>query len=186
LVASAQRHFASREFDQAEADYLKILDRDQNNGLALANLATIELQEDKLADAEKHLMAAVAQSPDDAYNLSTLGYLKFRQEKYDDALDVLSRAAQIDPQNPEIQNYLGVTMSHKGLRQQAEAALRKAIQLRPDYAPAHNNLAVIYLNQNPPSPLLARWHYQKALDAGQPRNADLEKMLAAKGAPVPQ
>jgi Tfp pilus assembly protein PilF len=186
LVASAQRHFASREFDQAEADYLKILDRDQNNGLALANLATIELQEDKLADAEKHLKAAVAQSPDDAYNLSTLGYLKFRQEKYDDALDVLSRAAQIDPQNPEIQNYLGVTMSHKGLRQQAEAALRKAIQIKPDYAPAHNNLAVIYLNQDPPSPLLARWHYQKALDAGQPRNPDLEKMLAAKGAPVPQ
>ncbi len=186
LVASASRHFASREYDQAEADYLKVLDRDQNNGLVLANLATIELQEDKLADAEKHLKAALAQSPDDAYNLSTLGYLKFRQEKYDDAFDALSRAVLIDPANPEIQNYLGVTLSHKGLRQQAEAALRKAIQLNPTYAPAHNNLAVIYLNQNPPSPLLARWHYQKALDAGQPRNADLEKMLADKGAPVPQ
>ena len=186
LVASAQRHFASREFDQAEADYQKILERDQNNGLALANLATIELQQNKLADAEKHLKAAVAQSPDDAYNLSTLGYLKFRQEKYDEAFDVLSRAAQIDPQNPEIQNYLGVTLSHKGLRQQAETALRKAVQLNPDYAPAHNNLAVIYLSQTPSSPLLARWHYQKALDAGQPHNPDLEKMLADKGAPVPQ
>ena len=124
LVASAQQHFARREFDQAAADYQKILDRDQNNGLALANLATIELQQDKLADAEKHIKAAVAQSPDDAYNLSTLGYLKFRQEKYDEALDVLSRAATIDPENPEIQNYLGVTLSHKGLRAQGETALR--------------------------------------------------------------
>ena len=184
LVASAQRHFASHEYDQAEADYLKILEHDQNNGLALANLATIELQEGKLAEAGNHLKAALAQSPDDAYNLSTLGYLKFRQEKFDEAFDSLSRAAQIDPQNPEIQNYLGVTLSHKGLRQQAENALRKAIQINPGYAPAHNNLAVIYLNQDPPSPLLARWHYQKALDAGQPRNPDLEKMLADKGSPV--
>ena len=184
LVVSAQKHFANHEFDQAEADYQKILEHDQNNGLVLANLATIELQEDKLADAEKHITAAVAQAPDDAYNLSTLGYLKFRQEKYDDALDVLSRAAKIDPSNPEIQNYLGVTLSHKGLRVQAETALRKAIQLNPLYAPAHNNLAVVYLNQTPPMPLLARWHYQKAVAAGQPRNPDLEKLLADKGAPV--
>ena len=184
LVASAQAHFAAQQFDAAEADYLKILDRDQNNGIALANLATIELQEGKLDDADKHIRAALVQSPNDAYNLSTLGYLKFRQEKYDDALNALSRAAQLDPNNPEIQNYLGVTLSHQGQRKAAEAALRRAIGLNPNYAPAHNNLAVIYLNQTPPLPDLARWHYQKALAAGQPRNADLEKMLADKGAPV--
>ena len=98
LVVSAQRHFANQEFDAAEADYQQILEHDQNNGLVLANLATIELQEDKFDDAEKHITAALAQSPDDAYNLSTLGYLKFRQEKYDEALDALSRAAKLDPQ----------------------------------------------------------------------------------------
>ena len=62
----------------------------------------------------KHIKAALAQSPNDAYNLSTLGYLKFRQEKYDEALDALSRAAKLDPQNPEIQNYLGVTLEPQG------------------------------------------------------------------------
>ena len=184
LVASAQKHFASHEFDQAEADYRKILERDQNNGLVLANLATIELQENKLADAEKNIQAALTQSPDDAYNLSTLGYLQFREEKYDAAFDTLSHAVKVDPNNPEIENYLGVTLSHKGLRIQAETALRKAIEIDPNYAPAHNNIAVIYLSQTPPLPQLARWHYQKALAAGQPRNPDLEKMLADKGAPV--
>ena len=184
LVASAQRHFSHQEFDAAEADYRKILERDPNNGIVLANLATIELQEEKFAEAEKHITAAVAQSPNDAYNLSTLGYLKFRQEKYDEALDSLSRAAQLDPNNPEIQNYLGVTLSHKGQRKAAESALRRALQLSPNYAPAHNNLAVIYLTQTPPWPEMARWHYQKALDGGQPHNPDLEKMLTDKGAPV--
>ena len=184
LVASAQAHFVHQEYDAAEADYIKILDHDQNNGIALANLATIELQQGKLAEAEQHVLAALAQAPDDAYNLSTLGYLKFRQEKYDDALKSLSRAAQIDPNNPEIQNYLGVTLSHQGQRKAAETALRRAIQLNPNYAPAHNNLAVIYLSQTPPLAEMARWHYLKAIEAGQPHNADLEKMLADKGAPV--
>lgn len=186
LVAEAQNYFAARQFDQAEAAYLKILQHDQNNGLALANLATIELQQGKLADAEKHILAAVAQSPDDAYNLSVLGYVRFQEEKYDDALDALGRAAKLDPQNPEIQNYLGVALSHKGLRQQAETALRNALKLDPNYAAAHNNLAVIYISQNPPLAQLARWHYQKALDAGQPHNPELEKILADKGAPVEQ
>jgi Flp pilus assembly protein TadD len=184
LVAEAQNYFSTRQFDKAEDDYQKILQRDENNGLVLANLATIEMEQGKLEDAEKHISAAVAQSPNDAYNLSILGYLKFRQEKYDDALDALSRAARLDPRNPEIENYLGVTLSHKGLRTQAETALRKAIQLDPNYGPAHNNLAVIYINQLPPLVELARWHYQKALDAGQPHNPDLEKVLDARGAPA--
>jgi Tfp pilus assembly protein PilF len=182
MVAEAQGYFAAKQYDKAEDAYLQILRRDENNALALANLAAIELEQNKLDDAEKHIKTALAQKSDDAYNLSILGYLKFRQEKYDDALDALSRAAKLDPQNPEIENYLGVTLGHKGLRTQAETALRKAIQLDPNYAPAHNNLAVIYVSQQPPLVELARWHYQKALAAGQPRNPDLEKTLEEKSA----
>jgi Flp pilus assembly protein TadD len=183
LVAEAQNYFSTRQYDKAEDDYQKILQHDENNGLVLANLATIEMEQGRLDDAEKHIKAAVAQSPDDSYNLATLGRLEFLREKYDAALDALSRAAKLDPRNPEIQNYLGVTLSHKGLRAPAETALRKAVQLDPNYGPAHNNLAVIYISQVPPLVELARWHYQKALDAGQPHNPNLEQMLDAKSAP---
>jgi Tfp pilus assembly protein PilF len=183
LVAEAQNYFSARQYDRAEDDYRKILQHDQNNGLVLANLATIEMEQGKLAEAEKHIAAAVAQSPNDAYNLSILGYLKFRQEKYDDAMDALGRAAKLDPRNPEIENYLGVTLGHKGLRAQAETALRRAIQLDPNYGSAHQNLAVVYLTQKPPQLELARWHYQKALSFGQPHNPELERMLDAKDAP---
>lgn len=186
LVAEAQNYFSAREYVKAEADYQEILKQDQNNGLALANLAAIELEENKLDDADKHIQAALAQSPNDAYNLTVLGRVQFAEAKYDEALDALSRAAKLDPQNPDIENYLGVTLAQKGLRTQAETALRRAVQLDPNYGAAHNNLAVIYLTQQPPMIELARWHYQKALAAGQPHNPALEKMLADKGAPVAQ
>ena len=184
LVAEAQHYFSAGQYDKAGEDYQKILQHDQNNGLVLANLATIEMEQGRLDEAEKHIKDAVAQSPNDAYNLSVLGYLKFRQEKYDEALDALSRAAKLDPRNPEIENYLGVTLGHQGMRAQAETALRKAVQLDPNYGAAHNNLAVVYISQQPPLLELARWHYQKALDLGQPHNPELEQLLNAKGAPA--
>jgi tetratricopeptide (TPR) repeat protein len=184
LVAEAQNYFSAKEYGKAEADYQEILRRDENNAVALANLATIELQENKLDAANKHIQEALAQHPNDAYNLTVLGRIRFSEGKYDEALDALSRAAKLDPQNPDIENYLGVTLAQKGLRAQAETALRRAVQLDPNYAAAHNNLAVIYLTQKPPMIELARWHYEKALADGQPRNPALEKLLAEKGAPV--
>ena len=80
LVAEAQNYFSARQYGKAEADYQQILQQDENNGLALANLAAIELEENKLDDADKHIQAALAQSPNDAYNLTVLGRLDFAGE----------------------------------------------------------------------------------------------------------
>jgi hypothetical protein len=177
LVAEAQRRFAAHDYDKAEETYLQVLRRDNKNVPVLANLALIQIESKHYDAAEKNIKAALAGAPDDSYSLYVLGILKFRQAKYDEALDALSRAGQLDPQNAEVQNYLGLTLSEKGLRGPAEAAFRRAIELQPNYGEAQNNLAVFYIFQKPPYTALARWHYQKAIAAGFRRNPDLEKML---------
>ena len=181
LVAEAQSFYTNGQYAKAEADYQQILQRDPNNALALANLASIEVEENKMDNADKHITAAVAQDPSDAFNLTVLGRVKFSEGKYDDSLDALSRAAKLDPQNPDIQNFLGVAYAQKGLRSQAETAFRKAIEIDSNYGDAHKNLAIIYLSANPPLVELARWHYEKALAAGIPPNLDLERMLNQSG-----
>ena len=182
LIAEAQKYFSAKQFDKAEQNYLKVLSRDQTNVPTLANLAVIQMQLNRVGDAEKNIKQAVAIDPEDPYSLSVLGQIKFQQEKYDEALDALSRAAKIDPQNAQVQNLLGLTLSQKGLRGPAESALRKAIQIDPGYGDAHNNLAVIYLGQQPPLVELARWHYQKARAAGNAPNPFLEKAFETKKA----
>jgi tetratricopeptide (TPR) repeat protein len=119
----------------------------------------------------------VSINPDDSYSLLVLGQVQFRKEQYEPAMDSLSKAARLDPANAEIQNFLGLTLSQRGMRQEAETAFRKAIQIAPDYAAAHYNLAVFYLTQKPAWPELARWHYRKALNAGFSRNLEFEKMM---------
>lgn len=178
LVAQAERAFAGRRLDEAEQKYLQVLRQDENNVYILGNLAATQLEMNHIADAEKNIKAALQVDPEDAFSLTLLGIIKFRQNNYDEALDLLSRAAAINPQNAETQNYLGITLSQKGQRAAAEAALRKAVQLQPNYAGAHHNLAVIYATQRPPFLELARWHYDRALSLGHPKNPELEKILA--------
>jgi tetratricopeptide (TPR) repeat protein len=179
LVAEAQTHLAARRFDKAEAAYQQIILQDKRNVPALANLALIQVQDGHLENAQTNITQALTLAPDDPYSLYVMGLLRLQQSKYDEALDALSRAAKLDPQNAEIQNHLGLALSEKGLRGPAEAALRKAIELRPDYAGAHYNLAVIYLTHQPPAPALARWEYDRALKAGYPKNPDFERKLDA-------
>jgi hypothetical protein len=175
LVSEAQRSFAAKEYDKAEAAYLQVLKQDPKNVPTLGNLATIEVESGHFDRAETNIKQALAQDPEDPYSLYVLGILRFRQGKYDDALDALSHSAKLDPQNAEVQNYLGLALSEKGQRAPAEAALRKAVQLQPSYAAAHYNLAVVYATQQPPATELARWHYLKAIAAGHPHSADLER-----------
>ena len=177
LVAAGQSAFAARRFDEAEQKFLEVLRQDEKNVHVLYNLAAIRIEMNKLDEAQKNLETALAEDNQDDGCLYLLGRVKFLRGQKDEALNLLSRAAQINPENAATQNYLGIVLSEKGLRTQAEAAFRKAIQIQPGYATAHNNLAFIYATQNPPSLALARWHYQKALDAGHPRNSELEKLV---------
>jgi len=177
IAAEAQRLFAAGDYQKAEEKYLQVLKEQTNNPIVLANLAIIETELNHLDEAEKHARAAVALAPEDAFNYSTLGSVKLKQGQNDEAIDALSRAAKLAPQNAEIQSRLGVALSQKGLRGPAEAALRKALQLQPGYGRAHQNLAVIYANENPPLLELARWHYQKAIAAGLPKDEAFELRL---------
>jgi tetratricopeptide (TPR) repeat protein len=177
LVAEAQSYFANRQYDKAAADYEQILDRNQNNPLALANLASAELEQNEIPDADAHIQAALALDPNDPFNLTVLGRVRFSEGNLDGALDALDRAVKFDPQNAQIQNFLGVALAQKGLRVQAETAFRKAVQIDPSYGDAHKNLAIIYLSTVPPMVEMARWHYEKALVAGVPANPQIEQML---------
>ena len=129
LIADAKRDVANQDYAAAEEKYSKILKMDVKNPALLTDLASIQVNLNHLSEAEKNILAAMAIDPDNDYVLFVLGRLRLAQEKYDDALDALSRAAQINPEDAEIQNNLGIALSEKGLRGPAEAALRKAVQI---------------------------------------------------------
>jgi tetratricopeptide (TPR) repeat protein len=132
-----------------------------------------------LAESEANLKRALTADPKNSLGLSLLGIVKVRQHKYDEALTLLSQSAQLDPQNAETFQYLGVALWEKGMRMPAESAFRRALQLAPENAEAHYHLALIYSTYRPPALELARWHYQKGLASGHPKDVKLEQLLGA-------
>ena len=177
LLAEAQASFAAKHYPEAEQKYKDVLRIDSTNPNALAFLAASQLEQKRIEEAEVNLRKALEEDPEHAFSLAMLGYLNLLQEKYQDALEILSRAAQLEPQNPNVQNNLGITLSKLGQSGPAETAFRKSIQFLPDFEDAHFNLAVIYANQKQPYLELARFHYNKALSGGHPKDSNLEKLL---------
>lgn len=182
MMAEASKQFADKQYEKAEATLKQTTSQSQPNVEALTQLAATQLAQERLPEADATVKQALAVAPDDAVTLQMAGMLRYKQGNMDEAAGYLSRASKLNPKNAETFNYLGLALSHQGMRAAAETALRKALELQPGYGSAHHNLAVIYLSQQPPSVELARWHYQKALAAGHPRNADLEKTLESRAA----
>jgi len=61
------------------------------------------------------------------------------------ALVEFTESEKIDPDNHELQNYLGIVYYRKSKLDISEKKYLRAIALKPDYSDARNNLAVTYL-----------------------------------------
>ncbi len=175
LLSKARDAFVSGNFSAAEKLYQKIVEQQPDNVVALANLGVSQFRQGKLTAAQLALEKALKVNQSDAFSLTTLGAVMIEQNRSEDAVAYLERANQSVSDDPITLNYLGVASSQLGQFGKAEQSLRRAITVKPDYAEAHFNLAVIYATAKPPSIALAKRHYEKALELG----AGPDKRLAA-------
>lgn len=177
LVSEARDEFVRGNFARAEKLYQKLADAQPDNVVALANLGVAQFRQGKLTAAQLALEKAVKIDPNDAFSLTTLGAVMIEQNRSQDAVTYLERANAAVADDPITLNYLGVASSQLGQFGKAESSLRRAITVKPDYAEAHFNLAVIYATAKPPSIALAKRHYEKALELGAGPDKRLGSML---------
>jgi Tfp pilus assembly protein PilF/outer membrane murein-binding lipoprotein Lpp len=177
LIAEAREAFVSGNFAKAEELYQKFVEQQPDNVVALANLGVAQFRQGKLTAAQLALERAIKADPSDAFSLTTLGAVMIEQDRIDDAIGYLERANEAQADDPITLNYLGVASSQVGQFGKAEQSLRRAITVKPEYAEAHFNLAVIYATAKPPSIALAKRHYEKALELGSSPDQRLATML---------
>lgn len=176
--------FAAERYDDAKAAYQKVLELAPGNLLGLINLGSVYYRLGDTKNAEEVLLKAVKARMETAPAWMTLGLVYLDADRLDQALGAFSQAAVYDSGNPRIHNYLGVTVGRKGWRDGAEAELRRALEIDPNYGEAHFNLAVFYLERKPPAVELARRHYKRARELGAEADPLLEKQLIPREAPA--
>ncbi len=180
LSERAANAFGQGKWDEARKAYEEMLQEDPNNALTLANLGAVEQNADHLKAAQSYMMRAVAINPTLQQTWIALGMCSYEKGDTYLALSALSRATHEDPTDAKAHNYLAVIVKKLGWLDAAEAELQRAIELSPDYANAHFNLALMYLERKPPAMELAKRHYDKALSLGAERDEIMEQKLKEK------
>lgn len=168
---------ASKDWKAAKDAYLKMTQAAPDNALALSNLGIVEYRLKDYKNATLHLEQSVKINPRISQNWLTLGLSYYYLKKFNLAISSLTRARHEDPKDPRTCLYLAVVIRDYGWGRAAETELMRAIALDPEYADAHFNLALLYLERNPPAIELARRHYFSAIDLGAQRDEKIEKRL---------
>jgi tetratricopeptide (TPR) repeat protein len=89
-----------------------------------------------------------AAAPDGAPDeLHDRGVRLINQNKAEEALALLRRAAELRPDSPDFHHNLGVALAHRGRLDEAIASFHEAIRLKPDGASALSNLGLALAQQ---------------------------------------
>jgi tetratricopeptide (TPR) repeat protein len=129
--------YQAKRLDEAEQAYRAILDRfaadyaSEDNRAALRDirfvLSAINVEQNRLADAEEWLQQVLDEFPDDIGALNDLGYLWCDQGKHlQRSLEMLQKAVQAEPDNVAYRDSLGWALYRVGRYTEALVELQKA------------------------------------------------------------
>ena len=104
-------------------------------------------QEGHPDEAIQNFQQSLHLRPTYAIALLNLGNVYRRQGAFEKALDCLTRAHAIEPDNPEVNYSLGMFYAQQSQMQSASDYLQRAVALRPDYPEALNNLGVLFVRE---------------------------------------
>jgi tetratricopeptide (TPR) repeat protein len=148
-------HFESKVSFDAEMQTAPISEAE-----AQAYLGDLLLHSNR-TDAEAYLQKALALNPQLAMANASIGMLRVRQGKIDEARQSLERAVAANSRNYLIHYYYAFALSREGMNNvqlvrayapetaaRLRAELTKAIELRPDYPESYNLLAFVNLVTN--------------------------------------
>jgi predicted Zn-dependent protease len=119
-------------YDVMEAQLRKLIQTQPDNPQAYNALGySLADRNQRLPEADKLVERASALAPNDAFIMDSVGWVKFRMGDTGDAIKVLRKAYDMQP-NAEIGAHLGEVLWRTGDQDQARAAFRDARKLEPD------------------------------------------------------
>ncbi len=128
------------DYPAMETDLRKLMSLQPNNPNAFNALGySLADRNERLPEAQKLVERATALSPRDAFIMDSLGWVKYRQGDKDQAVTLLRRAYQIQP-NAEIGAHLGEVLWVTGHQDEAKQAWHDALKLEPDNETVLNTL----------------------------------------------
>lgn len=134
------------EFEQAMRSFSFCLELEPEFVWACHSLATLAMEQDDFATAWQYFGKASFINPNDPGNLFLLAEAFMDMEHYDLAVAELHKLLLLNPPKhieAEVQNALGYLWLQLGDLSKAEASLKAAVELEPEFALAFHNMAQV-------------------------------------------
>lgn len=155
LVEKGQVAKAFGLYDQA------LTDRPDSTRLLYAR-GILAAEQDQVSRAEQDFRAILTREPDNAMTLNALGYTLANQtQRYEEALELISRALELTPEDPAVVDSMGWVQYRLGNYQAAEKHLRHALDLHFDAEVASHLGEVLWVSGQQEA---ARAVWQNALE----------------------
>lgn len=142
LFKKAQEAVEKKKYDQAATLLVRIVENDKLDFQVWTLLGTVHLVREKSADAEKAYRNALEVKPTFALALLNLGRLLATQKRFEEAIELLTRARESQPQSAEANLLLGE--AYLQLRKGSKAIPYLDEAARQGRAEAHLRLAWLY------------------------------------------
>lgn len=139
-----------RDLPGATAAYLKALEHDPRNTLAKLNLVSVEIQQNKVDLAQKHLDELRKRLPDNPMLFYQQGLIDFQKKRYPEALAATQKVLQSVPGHVPTLLLQGAVQFLLGANEQAEQALKRVVAAAPGNLYARKLLAASLLKLKDP------------------------------------
>ncbi len=143
-----------KRFTDAVRAYEQCLKHDPDHMKASYNLAVLYGELGKLSDASRLWAKVTKASPERAEAWFRRGTVALQLGDHDVAAEALSKADELEPGRPDTLTNLGLAYHELGKAGDAIAAFQRAREAKPEYLPAVNGIADVYIRyfeRNPSS-----------------------------------
>lgn len=130
--------------EDAEGLFIQSLKKQPYLSEAHLGLSMLKHEQGDYQDALAHAQFAEKHDSNNTRILSQLGLCYISLKNYDNANNVLLKAAALDPDNPAILTNLAISQHARGELNDAIASLARALEINPTYQPAHDNLEICF------------------------------------------
>lgn len=136
LFYEAARKLAQKDFEGALELFNQVLTHDPGHVKALEARAAIYLQKDELEAAERDLREALQKEPENYRLHYRLGQVYYKKKDLDGALELFTRAIDLNPMYPAAYMARSQVLREKGLEEAADLELDKAVSAHRELAKA--------------------------------------------------
>ena len=148
----ARAYMDQGRIGEAAEHYREVLKQDPHNfeaslslGIALMTMEDAKPQSERdYTETKQHFATARHINDSDPRPYFYLGMLAFKEKDYDGAIDALSVAARLDPDNESAHETLGLVLLETGKTGQAKRRLLRTLEINPANEAANFELGKVY------------------------------------------